>query len=154
LANFSHFWRIFYSKQFSNIKKTVFTNLSKFQKHTNNKNLKNVPKLIHSNSKFRVFATEAFRSEKSTETSDYLTEVSVKSTKHSSQIYSWPLGPLVSVVDFEPKKSWVQAPNTPEKKNKKSKIYQVIRNQNQIFHGFNPESTIETSGRNFARDFE
>jgi hypothetical protein len=34
---------------------------------------------------------------------------------------SWPLGPLVSVVDFEPKKFWVQAPNRPEKKNKKSK---------------------------------
>jgi hypothetical protein len=31
---------------------------------------------LHSNSKFRVFATEAFRSEKSTETSDYSTEVS------------------------------------------------------------------------------
>jgi hypothetical protein len=29
----------------------------------------------HSNSKFLVFATEAFRSEKFTETSDYLTEV-------------------------------------------------------------------------------
>jgi hypothetical protein len=56
---------------------------------------------------------------------------------------------LVSVVDFEPKKSWVQAPNRPEKKNKKSKIYQAIRNQNKIFHGFNPESTTETSGLNF-----
>jgi hypothetical protein len=66
------------------------------------------------------------------------------------------VGPLVrwSVVDFEPKKSWVQAPNTPEKKNKKSKLYQTIRNQNQIFHGFKPESTNETSDRNFARDFE
>jgi hypothetical protein len=31
---------------------------------------------IHSNSKFRVFATEAFRSEKSTETSDNSTNVS------------------------------------------------------------------------------
>jgi hypothetical protein len=31
---------------------------------------------VHSNSKFRVFATEAFRSEKSTETSDNSTEVS------------------------------------------------------------------------------
>jgi hypothetical protein len=29
---------------------------------------------------------------------------------------SWPLGLLVSVVDFEPKKSWVKAPNRPEKK--------------------------------------
>jgi hypothetical protein len=35
--------------------------------------LKNYP---HSNSKFRVFATEAFRSGKSTETSDNSTEVS------------------------------------------------------------------------------
>jgi hypothetical protein len=61
---------------------------------------------------------------------------------------------LVSVVDFEPKKSWVQAPNRPEKKNKKSKFYQAIRNQNQIFHGFNPESTTETSGLKFPRDFE
>jgi hypothetical protein len=61
---------------------------------------------------------------------------------------------LVSVVDFEPKKSWVQAPNSPEKKNKKSKFYQAIRNQNQIFHGFNLESTTETSGLNFPRDFE
>ena len=33
---------------------------------------------MHSNEKFRVFATEAFRSEKSTETSDYSTEVSVE----------------------------------------------------------------------------
>jgi hypothetical protein len=31
---------------------------------------------VHSNSKFRVFATEAFRSEKSTETTDISTEVS------------------------------------------------------------------------------
>jgi hypothetical protein len=61
---------------------------------------------------------------------------------------------LVSVVDFEPKKTWVQAPNRPEKKNKKSKFYQAIRNQNQNFHGFNPESTTETSGMNFPRDFE
>jgi hypothetical protein len=40
-----------------------------------------------------------------------------------------------SVVDFEPKKSWVQAPNRPEKKNNKPKFYQAnfftdsIRNQ-------------------------
>jgi hypothetical protein len=61
---------------------------------------------------------------------------------------------LVSVVDFEPKKSWVQAPNRPDKKNKKSKIYQAIRNQNTFFHGFNPESTTETSGLSFPRDFE
>jgi hypothetical protein len=61
---------------------------------------------------------------------------------------------LVSVVGFEPKKSWVQAPSRPEKKNKKSKFYQAIRNQNQFFHGFKPESTAETSGRDFARDFE
>jgi hypothetical protein len=67
---------------------------------------------------------------------------------------SWLLGLLVSVVDFEPKKSWVQAPNRPEKKNKKSKIYQAIRNQNHIFNGFNRETTTETSDRNFARDFE
>jgi hypothetical protein len=67
---------------------------------------------------------------------------------------SWPLGTLVSVVDFEPKKSWVQAPNMPEKKNKKSKFYQAIRNQNQIFHGLNPKSATETSGLNFPRDFE
>jgi hypothetical protein len=61
---------------------------------------------------------------------------------------------LVSVVDFEPKKSWVQAPNRPEKKNEKLKFYQAIRNQNQIFHGFNLETTTETSDRNFALDFE
>jgi hypothetical protein len=61
---------------------------------------------------------------------------------------------LVSIVDVEPKNSWVQAPNGPEKKNKKSKFYQAIRNQNQIFHGFNLESTTETSGLNFLRDFE
>jgi hypothetical protein len=61
---------------------------------------------------------------------------------------------MVSVVDFEPKNSWVQAPNRPEKNNKKLKFYQAIRNQNQIFHGFNPESTTETSGLNFPRDFE
>jgi hypothetical protein len=35
----------------------------------------------HSKSKFRVFAAEAFHSEKSTETSDYLTEVSGETTK-------------------------------------------------------------------------
>jgi hypothetical protein len=58
------------------------------------------------------------------------------------------------VVDFEPKKSWIQAPNRPEKKKKKSKFCQAIRNQNQNFHGFNPESTTETSGQNFVRDFE
>jgi hypothetical protein len=57
---------------------------------------------------------------------------------------------MVSVVDFEHKKSWVQASNRPEKKNKKSKFYQAIRNQNQIFHGFNPKSTTETSG--FAKN--
>jgi len=39
---------------------------------------------LHSNEKFRVFATEAFRSEKSTETSDYSTEVSVETPKISS----------------------------------------------------------------------
>jgi hypothetical protein len=50
--------------------------------------------------------------------------------------------------------SWVQAPNRPEKKNKKSKFCQAIRNQNQIFHGFNPVSTTETSGLNFPRAFE
>jgi hypothetical protein len=61
---------------------------------------------------------------------------------------------LVSVVDFELEKTWVQAPNRPEKKNQKSKFYQAIRNQNQFFYGFNPESTTETSGLNFARDFE
>jgi hypothetical protein len=62
---------------------------------------------------------------------------------------------MVSVVDFEHKKSWVQASNRPEKKNNKSnKFNQAIRNQNPIFHGFNPESTTETSGLNFARDFE
>jgi hypothetical protein len=61
---------------------------------------------------------------------------------------------MVSVVGFESKKSWVQAPNRSEKKNKKSKFYQAIRNQNQIFHGLNPESTTETSGLNFPRDFE
>jgi hypothetical protein len=67
---------------------------------------------------------------------------------------------LVSVVDFEPKKSWVQAPNRPENKNKKLKFYQAIRNQNQIFHGFNPETTTETQEnrnirepRNFLRIF-
>jgi hypothetical protein len=61
---------------------------------------------------------------------------------------------LVSVVDFELKKTWVQAPDWPEKKNKKSKFYQAIRNQNPIFHGINPESTTETSGLNFSHDFE
>jgi hypothetical protein len=40
---------------------------------------------LHSNWKFRVFATEAFRSEKSTETSDNSTKVLGKSTEHSSQ---------------------------------------------------------------------
>jgi hypothetical protein len=35
-------------------------------------------KNLHSNEKFRVFATEVFRSEKSTETSNYSTEVSVE----------------------------------------------------------------------------
>jgi hypothetical protein len=33
---------------------------------------------LHSNEKLRVFATEAFRSEKSTETSNYSTEVSIE----------------------------------------------------------------------------
>jgi hypothetical protein len=40
---------------------------------------------VHSNSKFWVFAAEAFRSEKSTQTSNNLTEVRVKSTKQSNQ---------------------------------------------------------------------
>jgi hypothetical protein len=61
---------------------------------------------------------------------------------------------MVSVVVFEPKKSWVQAPNIPEKKKKESKFYQATRNKNQIFHGFNPKTTTETLDRNFARDFE
>jgi hypothetical protein len=65
----------------------------------------------------------------------------------SHKFYIWPLGPLVSVVDFEPKTG-------QKRKTKKKKFYQAIRNQNQILHGFNPESTIEASGRNFARDFE
>jgi hypothetical protein len=57
-------------------------------------------------------------------------------------------------VEYKPKKSWIQAPIWTEKNNKKSKFYQTIRNQNHIFHGFNPKSTTETSVRNFARDFE
>jgi hypothetical protein len=61
------------------------------------------------------------------------------------------LSPLLT---FEPKNSWVQAPNRPEKNNKKSKFYQTIRNQNQIFHGLNPKSTTEISGLNFPLDFE
>jgi hypothetical protein len=38
----------------------------------------------------------------------------------------------------------------------RTKFFQAIRIQNQIFHGFNPKSTTETSDsdRNFARDFE
>jgi hypothetical protein len=36
----------------------------------------------------------------------------------------------------------------------KSKLYQAIRNQYQIFHGLDPKSTTETSGLNFPRDFE
>jgi hypothetical protein len=42
----------------------------------------------------------------------------------------------------------------PQKKNKKLKFYQAIRNLNQFFHGFNAESTTETSGWNFMRDFD
>jgi hypothetical protein len=37
---------------------------------------KGTPTFVHSNSKFRVFTTEAFRSEKSTETSEDSIEVS------------------------------------------------------------------------------
>jgi hypothetical protein len=61
---------------------------------------------------------------------------------------------LVSVVDFEPKKSWVQTPNRPKKKNKKSKVYQAIRKQIQFFNGFTSESTTETSDQYFVRYFE
>jgi hypothetical protein len=45
-------------------------------------------------------------------------------------------------------------PQTGRKEEQKFKFYQAIRNQDQIFNGFNPESTIETSDQNFARDFE
>jgi hypothetical protein len=63
------------------------------------------------------------------------------------------VGRFWSVVDFEPKNTWVQAPNRPEKKNKKSKS-KFEQKSESIFHGFNPESTTETSGLNFPRDFE
>jgi hypothetical protein len=65
----------------------------------------------------------------------------------SNQLAAWSVGLRCWL--------WVQnVPNRPEKKNKKSKFYQAIRNQNQNFHGFIPESTTETSGLNFPRNFE
>jgi hypothetical protein len=39
---------------------------------------------LHSNEKLQVFATEAFRSEKSTKTSNYSTEVTVETTSNLS----------------------------------------------------------------------
>jgi hypothetical protein len=62
---------------------------------------------------------------------------------HSNQFAAWSVG----------LRCWLWAPNRPEKKNKKFKFYQAIRNQNKIFHGFNLETTTKTSDRNFARDF-
>jgi hypothetical protein len=62
----------------------------------------------------------------------------------SNQLAAWYIG----------LRCGLQAPNRPEKKNKKSKFYQAIRNQNQFFYGFNPESTTETSGLNIPLDFE
>jgi hypothetical protein len=46
--------------------------------------------LIHSNSKFRVFATEAFRSENSTESSDFSTEVSDETKKTFDSVSTTP----------------------------------------------------------------
>jgi hypothetical protein len=52
---------------------------------------------IHSNSKFQVFATKAFRSEKSTETSDNSTEVSGKINKTFESVTISPIFLLKSV---------------------------------------------------------
>jgi hypothetical protein len=68
---------------------------------------------------------------------------------HKTYIFS-----LKSVVAWSVGPFPFQAPNRPEKKNKKMKFYQAIRNQNQTFHGFNLESTTEALDRNFALDFE
>jgi hypothetical protein len=61
---------------------------------------------------------------------------------------------MVSVVDFEPKNFWVQAPNRLEKKKKNQSSTRRSEIRIKIFNGFNPESTTETSGLNFPRDFE
>jgi hypothetical protein len=152
---------------------------------------------LHSNEKLRVFASEAFRSEKSTETSNHSTEVSVethepfesisKSPKFrfsrklenfirnfvffngifrvlfnddmSSNIIlirdffsqiSWPLGSLVSGVDFEPKDPGFNPHTAQKRRKKKSMFYQASRKQNQLFHGFNSKSTSETLGHEFC----
>jgi hypothetical protein len=102
--------------------------------------------------------TEAFRSEKPTETSNYSTEVSVETTKHSNQSQEARSFVYVENYKFYPKLRFSPAStlsHTQLKKNEKknSKLYQVSRKQNQLFHGFNSESTSETSGHEFALNF-
>jgi hypothetical protein len=67
------------------------------------------------------------------------------------------VGPLVRwspLLTLSPKSPGFK-PQTGQKRRTKnqSSTRQTIRNQNQIFHGFKPESTNETSDRNFVRDF-
>jgi tellurite resistance protein len=51
---------------------------------------KNIFFFLHSNEKLRVFATEAFRSENSTETSNYSTEVSVETRETFESVTKIP----------------------------------------------------------------
>jgi hypothetical protein len=62
----------------------------------------------------------------------------------SAQISS-PVGPLVSVADFEPIKFWVQAPNSYEKK-KKNKTLTGDQKWESIFSQIQSETTNLTKG--------
>ena len=69
---------------------------------------------------------------------------------HSNQLAAW----FISLRRrLRAQKSWVQIPNSSKKWNKTLKFYQAIRNQNQFFHGFNPEKLPKLRVMNFARDF-
>jgi hypothetical protein len=80
--------------------------------------------------------------------SDVSHKMYILSLKSVGHLVRW--SPLLILNPKNPGSSSQQA----KKKNKKLKFYQAIRNQNQIFHGFNSKTTTETSNRNFARDFE
>jgi hypothetical protein len=61
---------------------------------------------------------------------------------------SWPLGPLVSVVDFEPKKSWVH----PKQAKKEEQKIQVLPGDKKSESNF---SRIQSgiNHRNFGPEF-
>jgi hypothetical protein len=99
--------------------------------------------------RFWLIFFKVYRYETSWFPPEYFRHLPMSDTSPKFCIFS-----LKSVVDFEPKKSWVRTPNRPQRMNKKTTFYQAIRNQNLIFNGFNLESTTETSGQNFVRDFE